>query len=260
MKASNYELEQVECRFPSRPIGFGGGAGLFQLSDARWSLLFRDSRRGFSCGLLNCSLHVEAIDRHSCHVAISNGEGEGLICSLVVHAPAERVKCDLRKRLVSIERASEIVDAVDSGEWWRDSQVFDDLDWSRTLSIAGIAYRAGWWGNGKIGRSVFRQILDFGPRGVVLRGRRTRFVIPWDSISSMRVAGGDIWMYRGSPRHGRTRGATLIVRSRAGQDAFFFTPIFPPEALREVLKPITAHLDERTPVYAETGTPSRSRT
>ncbi|HXW34068.1 MAG TPA: hypothetical protein VEJ87_05770 [Acidimicrobiales bacterium] len=241
---STYDISSMGITGRVSPAIAVGRDGAFQLTDSTWRVLSRDAESGLSCGLLASRLSVEPVDRRSCRVAIEGLGGLELSCSIVLMAPARRVKLDLEERLVSLERSRQVALAIVAGEWWRSRQVFDDLDWSRRRSIAGVRYRSGWWGTGKLKPSMLAKVLDFGPNGVVLRGLRVRFLIPWDAIRSIGVAPGDAWAY-GAPvtRHAIRVGSTIVLRSSAGQDAVFFTPLLLPSEVQAILEPFVASLE-----------------
>jgi hypothetical protein len=153
------------------------------------------------------------------------------------------VRGDLETRLASLERASAVVAAIESGQWWRDSRFFQGLDWSQSLSVAGVHYRTGWWGTGKMKPSMLPKVLDFRPTGITLRGWRTYFEIPWDTVASLRLHEGDRWMPEG-PAHGPRTGTTVLVRSHAGQDAAFFTPLLGLPAVRALLEPLISQFED----------------
>lgn len=240
-KVSSYEITHLEGRLPTLPAAPSEERAVFQLTDATWRIAFRDSGRGLSCGLLRSRLGIEALDEHSCRASVAGSSKDGFEGTLVLKAPAETVRLDLEARLASLERCNEVVAATESGQWWRDSRVFSELDWAQTRSIAGVRYRAGWWGTGRLKPSMLAKVLDFGPAGIVLRGWRIRFVIPWDAIATIKALEGDRWLSEG-PNHRRSSGTTLIIRSVAGQDAVFYTPLLSPSVVRTLLEPLTDRL------------------
>jgi hypothetical protein len=136
-----------------------------------------------------------------------------------------------------------VVREVATGSWWLDSRLFEDLDWSRRRSLAGVHYRAGWWGTGRLPPSMLPKVLDFGPRGVVLRGWRTRLVIPWDAIGSVRTLVGDCWVPTEAPTgHRRGTGTTVVIRSLTDQDAVFYTPLRSVDDVDALLGPMVDRL------------------
>jgi hypothetical protein len=244
-KDSTYEIARLEVSDPSLRSMAVGREGVFQLTDVNWRLVFRDSRRGVSCGLLHSQLQVEPMDRRSCRVSISDDSSEGFNGSVILNAPAERVQFDLHGRLVSLGHSGEVIAAVGAGEWWRYAQIFDGFNWSHRCSIAGVHYRAGWWGTGTIKPSILTKVLDFGPRGVALRGWWTQFVIPWDAIASITLSAGDGWSLatQAEAAHRRRIGTSVVIRSQSGQDAVFFTSLLSPAEVRDLLAPLTAQLE-----------------
>jgi hypothetical protein len=246
-KVTTYEIDRLEGSIPSSLVA-SEREGVFQLTDADWRLVFRDSGRGLSCGLLRSELKVEPVDRRLCRVSIADSSTSGSTGSfntaVVLNARPNKVRSDLARRLESLKLSGEVMAAVGAGQWWRDSEVFDSLDWSHNRSIAGVQYRAGWWGTGSFKPSMLPKVLDFGPRGVAFRGWRTRFVIPWDTITAIKVLDGDCWLVEGLEGERRSPlGTTLAIRSPAGQDAVFYTPLQPPAAVRALLEPLTDSLD-----------------
>jgi hypothetical protein len=244
-KDSTYQVARLEVSDPSLRSVAVGSEGVFQLTDVNWRLMFRDPKRGLSCGLLRSQLQVEPMDRRTCRVSISDDSSEGFNGSVILNAPAERVQFDLHRRLVSLGHSGEVIAAVGKGEWWRYAQIFDRFNWSHRCSIAGVRYRAGWWGTGKIKPSMLAKVLDFGPRGVALRGWWTQFVIPWDAIASITVSAGDGWSLANGAEaaHRRRIGTSVLVRSQAGQDAVFFTPLLSPSEVGDLLAPLTTQLE-----------------
>jgi len=223
----------------------------FQLSDARWRLVFRDGRRGVSGGLLNSQLTVERKRGRTCRVSVVDDTKGGFTGTLVLRAREATVRRDLDDRLGSLERAGTVVDEVAAGAWWKDARVFEGLGWSQRCSMAGVHYRAGWWGTGRLQPSMLPKVLDFGPRGIVLRGWRTRLVIPWDAVGSMRIHTGEAWVYDDVVEHQfNPLGTTLVVRSLAGQDAVFYTPLLSATDASQLVAPFAARL-EASPNIAE---------
>jgi hypothetical protein len=242
-KDTTYSVARIEGPSAALPMFPFERECALLLSDARWHLICRASGFGVSGGLLPGRLTVEARGRRSSGVSIVDSSGDGFEASVVLHASASRVQRDLDRRLSSLERGAELVAQVTSGAWWLDGRVFSRLDWSGRRSVAGIRYRAGWWGTGRLKPSMLPKVLDFGPSGVVLRGWRTHVVIPWDAIESLRVVEGDCWLPAGAGlAPTKSRGATLTVRSLGGQDAVFFSPLMSAEDVGRILTPLAAHL------------------
>ena len=216
----------------------------FELTDSRWRLIFRDGRTGLSGGLFHGRLAVEDAAGRACRVTIEDVSGPGFHATVVVRARAAKVRKDLEARLASLERSGEIVANVEAGSWWLDSRVFDDLDWSQRRSLAGVSYRAGWWGTGRLQPSMLPKVLDFGPRGVVLRGWRVRLAIPWDAIASLHVLPGDFWVPTeiGTGQESRS-GASVVIRSFTDQDAVFYTPLVSVGEADAVLGPLIRRLE-----------------
>jgi hypothetical protein len=240
---STYNVARLKGMSAPLPMVSSERECVFQLTDARWLLVFRDSRQGLSRGLLTGRLGVEDAGRRTCRVSLNDPSGNGCDGSVILHASAARVQRDLDRRLASLERSAALVTQIASGEWWLDRRVFLRLDWSGRSSVAGIRYQAGWWGSGRLKPSMLPKVLDFGPRGVVLRGWRTHVLIPWDAIESLRVVGGDRWVLTDSgAAPTRSKGATLVVRSRGGQDAVFYTPLVSPDDVVRIVAPLALHL------------------
>ena len=244
-KETTYSVARIEGVSAPLPTTASERDCDFQLSDARWRLVFRDGRRGVSGGLLNSRLTVERTPGRTCRVSIVDDTGGGFTGTLVLHAREAKVGRDLDNRMASLERAGTVVDEAASGAWWKDVRVFDRLDWSQRCSLAGVHYRAGWWGTGRLPPSMLAKVLDFGPRGIVLRGWRTRLVIPWDAVGSMRVHAGDAWVPPGTAEHQvKPMGTTLVVRSLAGQDAVFYTALRSAVDVGRLLGPLAALLPD----------------
>ncbi len=249
-KASSYEILRIEGSFPPIPILPTERRALFQLTDAHWRLIFGDSKRELSCGLLHSRVSLDPLDRRRCRASIADVSGEGFGGAVVLDARAEKVRDDLERRLGALERASAVVAAIGAGEWWWDSRFFGGLDWSQSLSVAGVHYRAGWWGTGRVKPSRLPKVLDFGPTGITLRGWRTCFEIPWDTVASLSLIEGDRRMASGS--HHRPRvGTTVVVRSHAGQDAAFFTPLLALPVVRDLLEPLISQFEEHPSIPAD---------
>jgi hypothetical protein len=248
MTESTYIVSRLEGLRTALPIAPSERACDFQLSNARWRLVFRDGRRGISGGLLNSRLGVEAAGRRRCRVTIEDDTGGGFSGTAVIHARPAKLRRDLDQRLAALERAGEVVAEVAAGSWWVDDRVFAGLDWSERCSLAGVHYRAGWWGTGRLQPSMLAKVLDFGPGGVVLRGWRTRLVIPWDAIGSIRVLPGDCWVLTETvPRHQHPTGTTVVIRSLADQDAVFYTPLVPVSDVGVLLAPLVEQLPGAVP-------------
>ena len=245
---STYSVARLEGLSTALPIPPSERDCDFQLSDSRWRLVFRDGRVGISGGLLNSRLQVEEAGRRTCRVTIGDDTGGGFHGVAVIHAGAARVRRDVDRRLASLERAGDVVAEVAAGSWWMDERVFAGIDWSERCSLAGVHYRAGWWGTGRLQPSMLAKVLDFGPRGIVLRGWRTRLVIPWDTVASVRALPGDCWVpTEAPPHHGTATGTTVVIRSLADQDAAFFTPLVPAGDVRSLLAPLVVRLPDAEP-------------
>jgi len=254
-KPTSYQVEHLAGRGLDRLTEAVERECLLELSDTAWCIYFRDTRRALSCGLSDCAMSVETLSRHRCRLCVTDVVGGGFDLELVLRAPADRVRGTLEHRLAALERSRLVAEAVDSGDWWLDARVFDALDWAGVRSIAGIRYRHGWWGTGRMNPSMSAKVLDFGPRGIRLRGLRTCFVIPWDAIEGIRVVDGDAWVPESSPGQAQSGpGATIVVTSGSGQDAVFFTPLFRAVEVRDLLEPLTRHL--RGPSSAISGAAS----
>ena len=251
-RPSRYRVEHLAGRGLDRLPERFERESLLEVSDAGWRLYFRDSRRGLTCGLSACAMDVEELSRHRCRLTISDPEVGRFDLELVLRASANRVRRDLGRRQADVARAGRVVEAVASGDWWLDAQVFEPLDWAGVRSIAGVRYRHGWWGTGRMEPSMSAKVLDFGPSGIRLRGWRTRFLIPWDAVGAVGVVDGDAWMP--DPSTGGTSlrsGATIVVTSGSGQDAVFFTPLLQAAAVRDALEPLTRNLRGSSPALAD---------
>jgi len=254
-KATSYKVVHLAGRGLDRPTVGLERDSLLELTDVSWRLYFRDAHRGLSCGLANTSSRVEKLPRRRCRIMITDLTDGGVDLEMVLRAPAGRVRRDLDRREADLVRAGHVADAIAAGDWWLNARVFDDLDWARIRSIAGIRYRHGWWGTGRMKPSMSAKVLDCGPGGIRFRGWRTRFLIPWDAIASIRVVEGDAWVLDVSPRASTSdSGATIVVRSRSGQDAVFFTPLIQASVARELLEPVTRNLTGTSPVLAAAAT------
>ena len=242
-KTSTYGIDRIERLSHPLPILGSEREAVFQLSDTSWRLMFHDSGRCMSCGLLRSKLEVEYVDSRTCRLSVTGDDSDGFQGAVVLIAPARKVKADLAARKASLEHAGKVVAAVQSGSWWWDARVFDGLDWSERCSVAGVRYRAGWWGTGRISPSMLPKVLDFGPHGIVLRGWRVRLVIPWDTVAGVEVTEGE-WRPASEPATGPASkiGASVIIRSHAGQDAVFWTSLVSAARLRDTLRPLTGHL------------------
>jgi hypothetical protein len=235
-KVSTYALENYVGGHP--PGEVHAPEGLFQLSDAEWHVLFRDSRSGLTCGLLRSTVEVEEAGRRHCRVTISDDADGGFSGSFVLRARADDLRTDLGNRISSLQRSGEVIAAVGEGQWWRDIRVFDTLGWSRTRSIAGVHCRGGEWGKSRIKRSRRARVLDFGPNGVSLRGWRTRVVIPWDSIAAIEVTSGHPVSAAAVPDdRQKFSGVAILLRSHTAQEIVFHTMLSTPSA-------ISAHLSD----------------
>jgi len=244
-KETTYTVDRIEGATIPLPTVPAERDCALRLSDARWQLVFRDGGTALSGGLLGSRLAVEKAAGRTCRVSIEDGSAGGFSGTAVVRSSAIRVRRDLKGRLASLERSRGVVADVGSGQWWLDTRLFDGLDWSGRRSLAGIHYRAGWWGTGRQGATTLPKVLDFGPRGIVLRGWRTRLVIPWDAVRSLRLLAGDAWVPAGTvPDGAGTAGTTVVVRSRTGQDAVFFTPLVPVAEVDDLLEPLVANLPD----------------
>ena len=244
-KESTYSVARIDSLRAPLPTVATERDCDFQLSDARWQLVFRDGRRGVSGGLLNSQLTVERTRGRTCRVSVVDDTEGGFTGTLVVRARGATVRRDLDDRLGSLDRAGTVVEEVASGAWWKDARVFDGLGWSQRCSFAGVHYRAGWWGTGRLRPSMLAKVLDFGPRGIVLRGWRTRLVIPWDAVGSLTTHAGEAWRYDEVVEHQSSPlGTTLVVRSLAGQDAVFYTPLLSATEAGQLIRPFAAHLTD----------------
>jgi hypothetical protein len=215
-KVSTYRLDNYDL--PPGCINAPGG--LFQLSDAEWHLLSRDPDGGVSCGLRRSQVEVEELGRRRCQVTVSDDHDGGFHATFVLRARAGAVRDDLRHRLSSLDRSDEVLAAVERGQWWRDVRVFDELGWSRTRSIAGVRCNGGRWGAIRAKRTRLARVLDFGPKGVSLRGWRTRLAIPWDGIAAIEVTDD-----RHAAAHGSQdgKGTGILLRSHTDEELVFYT-------------------------------------
>jgi hypothetical protein len=237
-KVSTYKLEAYDGGLAPRPTPTR--EGVFQLSDAEWRLIFRDSHPGVACGLLRSRVDVEKVGRRRCRVTINDDQASAFRSSFLVRTRADHLRSDLRKRISMLERSGAAVAAVDEGQWWRDVRVFDSLGWSRTISIAGVRNKDGRWGTSRIKRSRLARLMDFGPKGVSLRGWRTRLVFPWDSIAAIDVTDGrDPGSGGRAERVSRSRhefsGTTVLLRSHTAQEVAFHTWLSTPSTVRSQL-------------------------
>ncbi|MGH9208828.1 MAG: hypothetical protein ACRD1G_20165, partial [Acidimicrobiales bacterium] len=214
-KISTYRLDS----YGRPPEAVDAAGGIFQLSDAEWRLLFSDSRSGVTCGLLRSQLEVEPVSRRRCRVVVRDDFQGGFRATFVVRARARRVRSDLRDRLKSLRRSREVMAAVDAGQWWRDVRSFDGAGGSLTRSVAGVGCQGGRWESGRVKRTRLARVLDLGPKGVSLRGWRTRLTIPWDTIAGIEVVDGRRESAADYGRsHGRFRGTAIVVRSHTEQE------------------------------------------
>jgi hypothetical protein len=225
---------------------------VLELSDVSWTVYFRESRRVLSCGLANCSTVVESLSGRRCQLIIADVEDDAFGVELRIRAPARRLARDLDRRRAELEYARRVVDAVAAGDWWMDARVFDGLEWARTCSIAGVRYRHGWWGTGRIKPTMSAKVLDLGPAGIRFRGWRTRFLVPWDVVGSIWIIEGDAWVLDASDEPVATgSGSTIVIRSRSGQDAVFYTPLMQADAVRELIDPLSRRIHEPAPAAGE---------
>ncbi len=219
-KVSTYRLENYGV--PAGAVVRPGG--LFQLSDAGWHLLFPDPGSGVGCGLLRSQVEVEDFGRRRCQVTVKDDREDGFHATFVLRAGADNVRTDLGDRLSSLDRSGEVIAAVESGQWWRDVRVFDQLGWSRTRSIAGVRCKAGQWGTIRAKPALLARVLDFGPNGVSLRGWRTRLVVPWEEIAAIRVTDGQPQSAAHvAPDRRRFSGADIVLRSHRAEELVFHT-------------------------------------
>lgn len=246
MRASTYGIVRIEGRLPSPPDLTYERRGVFQLDDVRWRFVFRDTRCALSSGLLTSRLHVESLNKRECRLTIRDVSDKAFEVACVLDASEGRLRSDLEQRLASVEHAIEVVAAINDGEWWWDSRFFSGLDWSQALSIAGVHYRSGWWGTGKMRPTMLPKVLDFDSRGILLRGWRKYFEIPWDTVASIGVAEGDPW-HPERTAHRAALGTTILFRPHSGQDAVFFTPLLPHTAVRDLVQPLIAQLEAGRP-------------
>jgi hypothetical protein len=210
--------------------------GLFQLSDDSWRLVFAVPDAGVSCGLLRSRVEVaETNRRRRCRVTVAEDGANGLHSTFVVRARARDVRDDLCGRFASLDRAADLVAAVEAGEWWKGSGAFDALGWSGTASIAGVRSVGGSWGASRITRTRRARVLDFGPEGVSLRGWRTRLVFPWVSIATIEVT--DAQGYARGPKHRRSSGGAVIVLTcHSGEQVGFHAALLTPSETRAELR------------------------
>jgi hypothetical protein len=238
-KISTYRLDS----YGRPPEAVDASGGLFQLSDAEWRLLFNGSRSGVTCGLLRSWPDVEPVGRWRCRVAVRDDLEGGFRATFVVRARARRVRADLRDRLKSLHRSREVIAAVDGGQWWQDVRSFDGAGGSLTRSVAGVRCQGGRWESGRAKRTRLARVLDFGPKGVSLRGWRTRLTIPWDTIAGIEVVDGqgesatDV-----APAGPGFRGTAIVVRSHIGHKIVFRTMLSTPAEIHAQLGPLTENL------------------
>jgi hypothetical protein len=210
--------------------------GLFQLTDVSWHLLFDGSQSGVSCGLLRSDIEVEATGPRRCRVTVGEKGDSQFQASFVVRADADDLQADLSNRRASLDRAADVIAAVEAGEWWKDSRVFDSLGPSRTRSVAGVRSLGGKWGTRRIKATRHARVMDFGPRGVSLRGWMTPLVIPWMSIARIEVT--DDTETAGTGWDRTTEGASIILHSLSGQQVAFRTVLAAAPEVRASLEPL----------------------
>lgn len=208
--------------------------GIFQLSEASWRLVFEPPRAGVSCGLFRSRVEVQTTRRgRRCRVTVAEVGGHGFEATFVLRARADAVRADLDRRHRSLDRAAEVVAAVEKGEWWRGTEAFDALGWSATRSLAGVRCIGGDWETDGLGPTRRARVLDFGRGGVSLRGWRTRLRFPWDRIVSIEVTDGT----RYSDGNDVPRGGTVVVlKSHAGEQIIFHTALATPDEVAAELR------------------------
>lgn len=231
-KTKSYRLDSQGP--PGRPEPPNGGT--FRLSDGSWSLVYGPTGGGVTCGLLRSRVEVQATRRRRrCRVTVTEEGESGLTATFVLRARAADVRVDLEGRLASIDRASEVITAVEGGAWWRGADAFAALGWSRTLSVAGVR-RIG--GDGEAGRARpmrLARVLDLGPNGVRLRGWRTRWAIPWEDVASIEVS--DPAPLTDAPTASAGRGGSVVtVRNRGGERVVLQVALKSPSQLRTELR------------------------
>ncbi len=244
----SYPLVGFRASLPAHPAPATGGR--LQFTDTEWRLVFRPPRPGVRCGLLRLRIEVEPEARRRCRVTVHDRDSGDLRGSFVVRARARRVQADIDRRLAALDRAADTVASVDAGRWWMDGRAFDDLGRSRTASVAGVRCRGGTWGPDAVAPSRWTKVLDVGPRGVTLRGWRTRAVLPWESVDDIEVTvDRDPSRRRGAGRtgaHGRVDGGTVVrVRSRTGDELEFHTALSSAADIAFRLHPVQEQLADR---------------
>ena len=247
-KMATYRLDRYDGGLSQQPEP--SDEGMLRLSDTHWILTFTDQDVGVSGGLLRSELSVEAVDRRRSVLRLTS-EGSGS-CSMVLLAPAQKVKEVVTLRMANLARTCNAVDGVADGQWWRDSRVFAELGPLHATSIGGVRYEGGWWKDDRVRPNRRRAVLDFGPEGVVLRKWRRKLALPWALVDSLEIIDGpstnssraNIDDTLEPKLAGSGQGTTIIVRSPSGRTARFSTPTMTPDSIRIRLSPITERLED----------------
>lgn len=235
-KASSYKIAFYDGGLPGRPDPMR--AGLLQLSDTEWRVLFRDAKPGVVCGLRRSTVTCDDLGYGLCRVTISDAIEESFTTVLTIEADSGTFERDLEHRRNELDLSMRRVDAVRKGAWWLDDAAFRPFGWSRTCSLAGIWYVSGWWGPGEVRRSRLPRVLDLGPDGVSLRGWRSGPTLPWDEIAAIEIGSGD----GGEKNAGGTVPTSLSIHSRVGSVAILRTSLASQDELAEWLSPIMSRL------------------
>jgi hypothetical protein len=185
-------------------------------------------------------VEVEAARRRRCRITVSESGDAGFQATFVLRARADDLLADLGRRRSSLDRAAEVIAAVEDGEWWRDPLVFDSLGPSRARSIGGVRCLGGNWGTRRIKPTRRTRVLDFGPGGVSLRGWRTPVVVPWVSIADIEVS--DVRPPSGAAHArglDRSIGAVIVLKCHSEEKLAFRTTVSTPSEVRAHLSTLT---------------------
>ncbi len=125
-------------------LSIPGREGVFQLSDATWSLVFRRPHGAVTCGLLRSGVTVEDRGWRKCQVSITAIDEPDFQTSFVAHASGRKLRAELERRQQKLERAVAVEVGVQAGQWWRDRRVFGQFGRSGAVSVAGVCIRSGW--------------------------------------------------------------------------------------------------------------------
>lgn len=241
-KMATYRLDRYDGGLSQQPEP--SDEGMLRLSDTHWILTFTDQDVGVSGGLLRSELSVEAVDRRRSVLRLTS-EGSGS-CSMVLLAPAQKVKEVVTLRMANLARTCNAVDGVADGQWWRDSRVFSELGPLHTTSIGSVRYEGGWWKDDRVRRNRRPAVLDFNAEGIVLRKWRRKLSLPWALVDSLEIVEGealpDAEIDETLALQYSSADTTLIVRSPSGRMARFSTAVIPPDQVRLRLAPILNRL------------------